>query len=300
MVYFLPNEIQTDARFNVRPSSADDDGEIERLAQSIEESGQIDPGVVVPVNQTDEGEDYILLIGHRRRRAITLINTKYALLGKPLLKMKVAVDRSTRAYSEQLRHAIASNLHRKSFTPMDLALLIQRLKTENKWIGYQGSKKVADFLGVNPATVTQHERLLGADASIQAGVSTGKLSAQSAFDLLSVKPEKLEEVNERSAQAAPTGRAKNNVVKRAIRETEEATARVVSRTRKEIISFFEDLDAPAYGYPDGAIRQFATYFQSWTQGGGTARTLTAKFDAMTAKAPQGTKSSAEKSPKKGK
>jgi len=205
VLFLRPDQIVTDDRFNVRAYGDGENEEvIQQLATSIERDGQLDSGIVIAVENTkpeddgSKGEHYILIAGHRRRRAIALLNERYSLSGKPLLQMRVVVDRSG---GDHTRKAIVSNLHRKDFSPMDLATLINRIKTENGWLeqGFAATKKLAAYLSVSVPTIIQHEKFLTIDGDLQKRLHGGQISAQSALDLLSVSPEKRDEVLGRAA-----------------------------------------------------------------------------------------------------
>jgi ParB-like chromosome segregation protein Spo0J len=340
VLFLRPEQITTEDKFNVRPFGDGENPEaIEQLALSIERDGQQDAGIVIPVEATENGEKitrYVLISGHRRRRAISFLNERYAINGKSLIEMRVEVDRSG---GDHLRKAIVSNLHRKDFSPMDLATLIHRIKAENGWDSqaYAGTKKVAAYLSVSPATVIQHEKFLTVDGDLQKRLHNGDISAQSALDLIAIAPDKRDEVLGRAAaiqaeenrkeaavkaeKAAASGKVPKIPVPEAtssnsapsveskpektrierpavVKAIRETSAQtVIPRTRKEIVEFFTSLDGPAYGYVDSDVRQFIAYFGKWQSGNGTDRTLLAKFDAMVEKSNQGTKEAQAKADK---
>lgn len=347
--YLLPEEIITDPIYDVRPGEAEDD-DIEELAQSIEANGQEDTGIV-SANQVggasgeigDYYEIFTLIAGHRRRRAISLINTKKSALGEPLLKMRVYIDRTITSAAIGLRKAITNNLHRKGYTPMQVALLIERVKKENGWDkqGFKGTKLAAEYLGVNAATITQHEKFLKAPEEVKSALASGEISAQGALLLLTdVKPEKRKEVIEKaremqaeveakkpgkklrmevisesgiteitesflpeedekpgkkSSKAAKPTRVEAPALRKAARETPEATAGPLPLTKKEILQHLQDIaDAPAYGFPDGDVRQWAKYFvEEFATGRGTERKLLNKFDKLCIGASEGTEKSSK-------
>lgn len=331
--YLLPEEITTDPIYDVRPGAADDE-EIELLAHDIESNGQQDALIVSAKINAPNGADvdeyteaYTLVAGHRRRRAVSLVNTKRSALGEPLLKLRVYVDRSITDTNIGLQKAIASNLHRKNFTPLQLALLIQRLKKEFGWDkqGFKGTQQVADYLKINAATVVQHEKFLKAPEEIKAALASGELSADGALTLITVvKPEKHKEVLEKgrveqakidalpparttkkkqpiptedskSAKLEKLARVEEPALRKAIRQTDDSTVTALPLSKKEIIEHFQDLaDAPAYGYPDSQVRQWAKYFvEQFVTGKGTEKTLLKKFNLMTAESDPGTEASSK-------
>ncbi len=328
-----PEEITIEERFNVRRFAESSEKELKKLdllSRVIERDGQTDPAVAI-VNDTG---GYTLICGHRRRRAIIIANERRAAAGQSLLRVRVAIDKSGR---DPKRIARLSNIQRENLSPMQLATTIKEVKEENNWIGFPGSKKVAEYLGIDTATVTQHERFLTADKETQNQLHSGELTPQGAFTMLNVPEEKRAEVfgkarekqkelDSRKQWADDNGAKKGEMktklangvevpviepkkaakqpdkltqpaIVAAIRETPNATVKDVPRTRKEVIEFFMSLDGPAYGFANGAVRQFVDYFcNSFCPGRGTEATLLKKFDAMTAGADQGTESKKDTQP----
>ena len=193
-LYLLPREITLCARYNVRPfsnASDEEDKRIELLAASIEASGQLDAVVITP-NQE-------LIAGHRRRRAIIVANERRSARGQPLLRVRCHVDPTGGDYR---RKAIQSNLHRRDSSVMDLAYLITQIREEHDWRGWPGTKKVAEYLGVEPATVVNTEKFMGAERELQNKLHAGVISAQSAHDLMraSDSPGERQELLRRAAE----------------------------------------------------------------------------------------------------
>ncbi len=318
MKYLLPSEIQVIEEYNVRPWMKDDANEgrlIDRLAQDMEQNGQLDDCVVRPGRAagSDVGPEWVLFIGHRRRRAAAVINERRTVEGGELFRLRCRVDSSG---GDIKRKAIASNLQRKDFSPMDLAQLVHDLKKEHGWEGFKGSKECGKYLNVSTETVTQHEKFLGADSQIQRDLVSGKLTAQNAFMLIDAKPSKVAEVMDaaheeqakedlRKGKAVKvdkqTGKAKPDkieapAIRKALRKVEDSTEKDVPRTRKEILEWFESNDGPAYGFPDSAVRKFVRYFcDKWAAGVVKSdKGLSQLFDEAVEKSNQGTKAAQEK------
>lgn len=189
---FLPDEIQIDETVNVRPYSKltpeAEELEMESLAASIEAEGQLQPVRVRLIDNVPH-----LIMGERRVRAIHRINMKNG--ESPLKVQAVVVEGVTD--SEAFRQAAIENLQRRAMTPMDLAGVIERVRKENGWTGVKNTAKVAEFLKVSSATVTQHEKLLKLTDELKARVHKGELSGQAAMELqANVKPEEQEKVIE--------------------------------------------------------------------------------------------------------
>jgi ParB-like chromosome segregation protein Spo0J len=301
-----PEQFNVSEKYNVRRYPGDEELEakrIERLANVIERDGQLD-AVIVTI---EDGLENVIIAGHRRRRAISMLNERRTAKGQPLMTVRARLDTD----GDLKRKARTSNVQREDLSPMDLALEIQTIREEHKWEGFPGAKKVADYLGIELTTVTQHEKLLTGSKEVQEKVHAGELTTQSAFDMLNVKPEAIVPVLERAQEIqeqkdrrlTPRARKRREgkgiedgsriehpAVVQAIRETPNATDKPIARTRKEILETLEQFDSPAYGHPDGAVNIFIRYFiDKFAAGIGTPDTMRKKFDAMVLKAPKGTK-----------
>lgn len=317
--FLLPNQIETIERFNVRLYQVDDDEElklIERLAADIERDGQLEDVILTPLE--DEPGRIVLYSGHRRRRAIALINESRSARNQPLVKVRYRVDREG---GDLFRKAIGVNLHRRGFSPMELLMLITKLRTDHGWVGFKGAKRVAEYLNVDIATVTQTEKFGGPDMDdeLRLKLHQGVVSAQSAFELLGVHKDKRAEVMQRAeeiqtdrnidkgiAQVAAgrvseeqaaedlkkKKRIENPAVRQAIRETPDSTSAPQPMSRKELLEFILQFDAPAYGHPNGAVRTWVLAMEklaAGTAGKNGEKVAMEKFDVMVKGADKGTK-----------
>ena len=303
-ILLLPEEMAVSERFNVRlwpGDEADELHRVEELARTIERDGQLDSGIVI-ANSKEDGLAYTLFVGHRRRRAIALINSRRGPdHPEGLLRMRVRLDRD-RDLSRVRRKATISNLHRRDYSPMELAALIVQLRQENNWDGSKGAHKVADYLTISVTNVLRYERLMTeADPKMQAMVHQRQISLSDALEILDVVPKQREEVLTRAAEIEAEMMSNVNVSKirlshravlTAIRESKKKPIR---RNRTEILSFITDLDSPRYGYPDSDIRVFARLFLRWTQDTVSRRKLHAAFEKMTQKSSKGTRTEKEES-----
>jgi ParB-like nuclease domain len=313
--YILPHEIVTDDRFDLRrydPGDEDEMKRIELLAQNMERDGQLDDIWLSPM---DNGR-LVLMSGHRRRRAAALINERRAIDHRSLFKLRYSINREG---GDLLRKALVWNIQRRDLSAMDLSLNIRRIKAENHWDGFKGSKRVADYLGVSVATVTQHEKFLSAecDEETRRRLHQGVISAQSAFDMMQVPVERRAEVYEAAADIQTDtniGRAIGDVTAR--RKTSEEAARDVVRkkienpaireairetpgarqtppqpmSRRDIVQFITQFDSPAYGYPNGEVRLWVAAMDALFDGTAGARgeqKAVARFDAMVRQAGRG-------------
>lgn len=312
-VYLLPSQIVTNSRYNVRPFSSEstdaEDRLITQLAQAIEDVGQLDALVVTP--------EHLLIAGHRRRKAVIVANERRSARGASLIRLRCVIDPTG---GDLRRKSIMSNLHRKDNSAMDLAYLIAQTRQEYSWTGRPGTVKVAEYLGVDVATVYQHEKFLGAEKELQNRIHDGTISAHSALDLLKNLPspkdrsdaldraaeiqseDRLEKTMEsyrngstslKQATAAlnkqPPRRIEHPAIVKAIRERHTVTTTTHSNrvklalSRAELVQSIAQFDAP--DYPEAA-RIFARYWtHQYSMGIGTTEELRAKFHAL-AETPQ--------------
>jgi ParB family chromosome partitioning protein len=154
-----PNPLQPRMRF--------DDQAIDELAQSIRESGIVQPVLVVP----DDGH-YKIIVGERRWRAAQ----KAGLKKIPVMIRNLPLDK-------QLEISIIENIHREDLNPMEIALAYQRMSSE--WNYTQ--QEIAEKVGKDRTSVTNYLRLLKLpqeirDSLIEENISMGHARALLALD----------------------------------------------------------------------------------------------------------------------
>lgn len=142
---------------------------IEELAQSISESGLIQPIVVFE----DNGK-YFLIVGERRLRAIQKLKwKKIPVIVKKLEEEQIAVN------------ALLENIQREDLNAIEIAeglrLLLDKGKVTHEMIGQK--------LGMNRTTVTNYVRLLKLPSKIQESIKKGEISPGHARTLLSFEDE---------------------------------------------------------------------------------------------------------------
>jgi ParB family transcriptional regulator, chromosome partitioning protein len=149
----LPVEQLTANPANVR----EDLGDLTDLARSIHEQGILEPLIVTE----HPGHGFLLLDGHRRLGA----GLRLGLSTYPAIIRHDVTDRA-----EQTITMLATDVHKKKFTPIERARAYDALKRE----GLSGSE-IARRLGIHPATVTYYLNLLRLDDETQQLVDEGKL-----------------------------------------------------------------------------------------------------------------------------
>ncbi|HOW86029.1 MAG TPA: ParB/RepB/Spo0J family partition protein [Candidatus Aminicenantes bacterium] len=177
---FIPDEfsILKDERFaeldleDVRPNPFQprtkfDDLKIDELAQSIKETGIVQPIVVTP-----EEDHYLIIVGERRWRAAQ----KAGLRKVPVLIRNIPKEK-------QLEVSLIENIHREELNALEIAQAYQRLIDDH---GY-AQHELADKVGKDRSSVTNYLRLLKLPQEIQDRLTNGELSMGHARALLALE-----------------------------------------------------------------------------------------------------------------
>jgi ParB family chromosome partitioning protein len=154
-----PNPFQPRVKF--------DDQTIEELAQSIKETGIVQPVIVVP-----EDDHYKIIVGERRWRAAQ----KAGLRKIPVLIRNIPKDK-------QLEVSLIENIHREDLNALEVAQAYQRLIDEH---GY-AQHELADKVGKDRSSVTNYLRLLKLPQEIQDRLADGEISMGHARAMLALE-----------------------------------------------------------------------------------------------------------------
>lgn len=150
-----------------QPRRSFDDAKLEELAESIRESGLIQPLVV---READNGR-YVLIAGERRLRASRKVG---------LTELPVIVREVTDAHAFAL--ALIENIQREDLDPIEEALAYQRLLEEHGFTQAELSSRV----GKSRSAVANAIRLLKLPEILREYISEGHLTAGHARAVLSV------------------------------------------------------------------------------------------------------------------
>ncbi len=151
----------------LQPRTKWDPGSLEELAQSIQETGILQPIVVVP----DEG-NYRIIIGERRWRAAKKIG---------LQTIPVLIRNLNEA--QQHEAMLIENLQREDLNPIEIAKAYQKMIQDYRYTQEEVAKKV----GKDRASVANTLRLLKLPLKIQDQIADGNLSMGHARALISVE-----------------------------------------------------------------------------------------------------------------
>lgn len=159
-----PNPLQPRLKFSQES--------IDELAHSIEESGVLQPLIVVP-----EGDHYLIIVGERRWRAAQ----------KTGLKKIPAVIRSMPKI-QQLETSLVENLQREDLNPLEIALAYQKLMQELNYT----QQEIAEKVGKDRASVANYLRLLKLPKEIQDNLAENKISMGHARALIALEDPQLQ------------------------------------------------------------------------------------------------------------
>ncbi|HDL10236.1 MAG TPA: ParB/RepB/Spo0J family partition protein [Candidatus Omnitrophica bacterium] len=158
-------------RFNpLQPRENFNEGEIEELKKSIANDGLLQPIVV-----TKSGNEYILIAGERRVRAIRKLGWE---------KIPAVVVENAEEV-EYLRKSLVENIQRTNLNPIEEATAYKKLIEE---YGYS-LERVANEVGKDFSTISNTIRLLNLPADIQEEIKEGYITPGHARALLMVKDE---------------------------------------------------------------------------------------------------------------
>lgn len=156
----------------LQPRLKFDSTSIEELAQSIKETGILQPILVVP-----EDDRYRIIVGERRWRAAQKAGLK---------KIPVLIRSIPRA--RQLEVSIVENLHREDLNPLEIAFVFRRMMEE---LGYT-HEDIAERVGKDRTSVTNYLRLLLLPKSIQDYLAENKISMGQARALVPLENEEVQ------------------------------------------------------------------------------------------------------------
>lgn len=169
------NEIRENPR---NPRTVFDEDELNELAYSLREVGVLQPVVVRPVNASEGGESFELVMGERRWRA-----AKRA--GLPRIP---AIIRDT-TDDDLLRDALLENLHRAQLNPLEEAAAYGQLLED---FGCT-QEELSDKIGRSRPQISNTLRLLRLPPLVQRRLASGAISAGHARALLGIDDDELQE-----------------------------------------------------------------------------------------------------------
>jgi ParB-like chromosome segregation protein Spo0J len=303
-VFLLPNHIFVHSDFEVWGDLSDggveaDGGKALRdLALSLDSVGQTDALKVFDVNAGDALLDpkYVVIAGHRRRRACLLVNEIRTREARPLLRLRCEIaDPSDADVQTLLKRALHSNHPRRAYTALHLANLALRVGVQFPGDLRNGCKRTARYLALEPVQVKSaiqlhntlagetRRKVLSGELSVQSAQLIGRKTGLDPFEqeavLLRARAIQTEDAIGKY-QSSPTKpgaaaaviekieqeRIELPAVKKALAERGASTKKTVAEVRE----FFRGFDVEKYG-PEGSLVRLAFQYlaEVWLPGAGS-------------------------------
>ena len=181
-----------------QPRAKIDEEEIDRLASSIESTGQLHP---IRVRWDDEVAKWVIVTGERRYRAA---------LAAELKEIECYFHDGELTQSEILEQQLVENLLREDLKPLEEANGYCSLMELNDWNG----KQVADALRVSPSRVSRALALLDLPKEVKLRIDSGEISRSSAYELSKLDNQDVQrELGERVADKTLTQRKASRAVR---------------------------------------------------------------------------------------
>jgi len=152
-----------------QPRTMFDEGAIDELAQSIKETGIIQPILVVP-----EDDHYKIIVGERRWRAAQKAGLRFV----PAIVRNITPEK-------QLEISLIENIHREDLNPLEVAQAFNDL-AETLGLTQQ---EIADKVGKDRASVANYIRLLKLPEEVKKFIREEKISMGHARALLALENE---------------------------------------------------------------------------------------------------------------
>ncbi len=153
-----------------QPRRQFDNDELARLAESLQQTGQLQP---IRVRWDEERKSWIIISGERRYRAARLAGLK---------TIDCSFHENDLTASATLEQQLVENLQREDLTPLEEAEAYTQLMQINDWNG----KQLAAALHISPSRITRAMALLSLPDDVQQQVQTGELAAATAYELTKV------------------------------------------------------------------------------------------------------------------
>jgi ParB family chromosome partitioning protein len=194
------------------------DEDLEQLALSIREKGQLSP---IRVRWSESLEKWIIISGERRWRA-----TQRAGLNE----IECYFHDGDLTVSEILEQQLIENCLRQDLQPIEEAKAFAELMKLNGWTG----KDVAQVLRVHPSRVSRALALLKLPEAVQEQVSLGNIPARSAYEISKLSDPQSQAV---LAAEAAAGKLPHDQAARAVRQR-SGKAKTPARATNQ--TFFAD------------------------------------------------------------
>jgi len=205
-----------------QPRKDFDESSIRELADSIRESG-----LIQPISVYRQENRYFLIVGERRWRAVQLLRWQRI----PAIVRELEID-------EVMVGALVENIQREDLNPIEVAQGIDMLMRKHTLTQEQAAAK----LGMNRSTVTNLLRLLNLPDRVQLGLIRRQLTQGHARALLALRDDKdIENAFDRIVSTDLSVRQTEKMVKNFYRETQPTPVEVdpdIKRTEEKLARLF--------------------------------------------------------------
>ncbi len=189
---------------------------IEELASSIEKHGLMQPVIVIKDN-----ENYILVAGERRLKAVKSLN-----------KNKIKAIIADISMNDLREYALIENIQREDLNPIEIALSLKFLIEEHGFT----HEELAKNIGKSRSYITNLLRLLSLPEDIQQKISENKISFGHAKVLSGLDEENMkkivEQIENNSLNVRDTERLIKNIKSGKKKEDEEISKDIVTLAEK--------------------------------------------------------------------
>jgi ParB/RepB/Spo0J family partition protein len=142
-----------------------DEAQLSGLAQSLSETGLLQPILVRPC-----ADGWIVVDGERRVRSARAAGWT---------TIPAIVESAELSEAQCLQQQLVANCQRENLTPIETARAIDRLMKGARW----SRAHVAARLGLSPASVSRSLALLGLPADVQERIHNGELAASTGYEI---------------------------------------------------------------------------------------------------------------------
>lgn len=205
-----------------QPRKEFDESSIRELADSIRESG-----LIQPISVYRQENRYFLIVGERRWRAVQLLRWQRI----PAIVRELEID-------EVMVGALVENIQREDLNPVEVSQGIDMLMRKHTLTQEQAAAK----LGMNRSTVTNLLRLLNLPDRVKLGLIRRQLSQGHARALLALRDDKdIESAFDRIVSADLSVRQTEKLVKNFYRETRPTAVDTdpdIKRTEEKLARLF--------------------------------------------------------------
>lgn len=154
-------------RDETQPRTVFDEGDLQRLSESIKRFGQLSP---IRVRRDEARGLWVVLVGERRLRACKLAG---------LQRVRVEFVEREMTEADVLAEQTVENVVRADLLPVEQGRAYKRLMDMHEWT----AKDLSEAIGVEPTTVYRSLALLRLPEDVADQVDAGQIKATAAYEI---------------------------------------------------------------------------------------------------------------------